>query len=279
MNPLLIPLIVLAVVQGVTEFLPISSSGHLVLFEHFPPISRSLASPEGESMMFFNIMLHVASLIAILLFYSRDILRLVSGFFRSVLHKKYGSEEVLIVRNLAVATLPAFVIGFFLYHHLENLLFEPLWACSFLIINGFILIATKRIQQRNRQISEISLLGSLFTGLCQAFAILPGISRSGSTIAGGLLSGLRPTEAVRFSFYMAIPVVAGAGLAEGMNIANGNIHVSIAFPLVMAMIVCVVVALFSMRLLVVVARKLRLDLFGYYTIAAGIAGVFYFSLA
>ena len=113
----------------------------------------------------------------------------------------------------------------------------------------------------------------MIIGFCQAVAILPGISRSGSTIAGGLFCGLEGVEAARFSFLMAIPVIAGAGLFEGLKISAGNYPPEIFAPIAAGMIVSIIVALVSISILFWVVKKVKLDIFGYYTISLGVIGL------
>lgn len=278
MNPVYIVFILLAVVQGIAEFLPISSSGHLVLFENIPALKTQFEALEGQDMLFINIMLHVATLLAILVYYRKDILQLITGFFSSALKNDLGSKEMMTVRNVIIASIPAGIIGILINDYIETIFVNPVTVSVLLIVNGAILILTKKIKTKDRELNEATILNSLFAGMCQAFAILPGISRSGSTIAGSMTAGLRPSESVRFSFYMAIPVIAGAGLIETVKAVKSGFEQSLVIPLLLAMAVCVLVALFSLRLLVIIAGKVRLDLFGYYTIAAGFAGVLFFSL-
>jgi len=143
----------------------------------------------------------------------------------------------------------------------------------FLIINGFILITANKIPSKGRKLEEAGIFRSVLIGFCQAVAILPGISRSGSTLAGGLFCGLEGVEAARFSFLMAIPVIAGAGLIEGLKIPGGNYPAEIFLPVAAGMIVSILVALVSIRILFWVVKQVKLDIFGYYTIALGFTGL------
>lgn len=278
MNPLLISMILLAIIQGVTEFLPVSSSGHLVLANSLPFLSDHLITLNRETILIFFVMLHVASLIAILIFYSKDIVSLVKGFITSVLKMNFASDEVRTVRNIFVASVPAAIIGIFFHEHIESVFAHPLPVCFLLILNGIILITTKKITINDRSLSEATVFDSFLAGCCQAFAIMPGISRSGSTIAGSLFIGLKPSEAVKFSFFMAIPVIAGAGLLESGKLIHGEVDGGVLSFFAIAMAVCVVVAFLCLRMLVAITKKIRLDVFGYYTIAAGLAGVTFFLL-
>jgi len=137
------------------------------------------------------------------------------------------------------------------------------------------LISTKRIPINDRNIEEIGLIKSIGIGFFQAFAILPGISRAGTTIAGGMFLGLKPVEAAKFSMLMALPAIAGAGLLEATKLSEHNIKNDIYIQIGIAMLLTIVVAIFSLKLLFVLVKKIKLDIFGYYTIFFGSAGLIY----
>jgi undecaprenyl-diphosphatase len=160
-----------------------------------------------------------------------------------------------------------------LHEYLEMLFNAPFLVFIFLIINGIILITANKIGSKGRKIEEAGFVRSLVIGFCQAFAMIPGISRAGMTISGGILNGLEPVEAARFSFLMAIPVIAGAGLLEGINAAGKSYPQGSLVAVAIGMAVSVLVALAAIRVLFWVVKKVRLDVFGYYTIAVGITGL------
>jgi undecaprenyl-diphosphatase len=145
----------------------------------------------------------------------------------------------------------------------------------FLIINGFILIAANKIPSKDRKFKELGVFRSILVGLCQAMAILPGISRSGATLTGGLLCGLEGVEAARFSFLMAIPVIAGAGLLEGLKAVGGTYPSDIFLPILTGMFAAIIVALVSIRILFWIVKNVKLNIFGYYTIALGVSGLIF----
>jgi len=197
-------LLVLAAVQGLTEFLPVSSSGHLVLFQHF------LAVREGD--VFFDIILHVGTLGSILVVYRREVRRLL----------KCDRPALAYVASLAVGTLPAVVIGLLFKTRIENLFHSPLFASGGLLVTAAILFST-RYSASSAPLAEPweprapALLRALLIGTAQAGAILPGVSRSGSTIAAALWAGLPRAEAARFSFLLSIPAVGGALVLQLMD--------------------------------------------------------------
>ncbi|MCX7679605.1 MAG: undecaprenyl-diphosphate phosphatase [Spirochaetes bacterium] len=275
---ILLALFILACVQALAEFLPISSSGHLVLIEHLPWMSAQKKFIGQELSLFTNVMLHVATLIAVLIYLRRDIAYIAIGVFKSIKQRNINTPDVRTVVYVFVASLPAGFIGILLHHEIESLFSSPTLVSAMLVVNGMLLLATRYIKIRHRFIGELGIWRALFIGVCQAFAIVPGISRSGLTIAGGFLAGLEPIEAAKFSFFMAIPVIAGAGILESVQAAKAGLPGNLLLPLFFAMVFATILALGALSLLVHVVRKIRIDLFGYYTIAVGIAGLVYYRL-
>ncbi len=197
-------MLLLAVVQGLTEFLPVSSSGHLVLFQHF------LGVREGD--VFFDVILHVGTLGSILVVYRREILRLL----------KFDRAATGYLVSLAVGTLPAVVLGLLFKSHIEELFHSPVFAAGGLVFTAGILFSTRfsgfSEPLGNPWEPKAPALGrALMIGVAQACAILPGISRSGSTIAAALWAGLPRAEAARFSFLLSIPAVGGALVLQLMD--------------------------------------------------------------
>ncbi len=273
---MIVVLFILACVQALAEFLPVSSSGHLVLVEHLPWIGeRMRAIGEGLS-LFINVMLHVATLIAVVVYLRRDIAYLAKGAWMSIVQREMNSPDMRTIAYIIIASVPAGTIGVLFHHQIESLFSSPKLVAIMLVVNGLVLLSTKHINIRHRFIGEAGVGRALIIGICQALAIVPGISRSGLTIAGGFFVGLEPVEAAKFSFLMAIPVIAGAGLLEGMKAAKAGLPDGFLLPLVLAMAVATILALAALHLLMHFVRKIRIDVFGYYTIAVGTAGLVYF---
>lgn len=268
-------LLLLGFVQGVAEFIPISSSGHLVLLEQLGPSGQILNSMGSDSLLFINVMLHLATLVAVIIYLRREILYLVKGVLGGVCDGDFRRPEVRTAGYIIAASLPAGIIGL-LFHGFFESLFSSATAVFFmLIINGFILISTKIIPIKDRKLEQTGFLRSLAIGVFQAIAILPGISRSGMTITGGMLSGLKPEESARFSFLIALPVIAGASGLEFLKAWGKGFPTGLALPLAASALLTVAVALVSLKVLFAVVRKVRIDIFGYYTILAGLAGIAY----
>lgn len=196
--------LILAVIQGVGEFLPISSSGHLVVgmaaFEQ-------LGIPIHEKLT-VSIILHVGSLLAILIVFQRRIRDLL------------GADRRLI-GLLVVGSVPAAVVGLWLQKYFKAALESPVTAGLMFPVTGALLLWTLRTPPGNRLCREMTYAQAFYIGLFQALAILPGVSRSGATIVAGLTTGLRRDEAAAFSFLLAIPAIGGAGLLEARHLLNG----------------------------------------------------------
>lgn len=203
----LVQAIILGIVQGATEFIPVSSSGHLVLV----PWLLGWNSPG----LAFDTMLHWGTLLAVAGYFRRDLVDLVTAAIRGLAARDpFGTYEARLAWLLAVATIPAAVIGFVFESQFEALFQTPTLVSIFLLVTGLLLWFSENIGRRIRDLSSINAPDALTIGLAQALAITPGISRSGSTMAVALLRGLDRPAAARFSFLMMVPIVFGAGLVQ-----------------------------------------------------------------
>ena len=195
--------IVLGIIQGATEFVPVSSSGHLVLF----PWLVGWDAPG----LTFNAILHLGTLLAILVYFRRDCLSLLRAWWGSMRQRRIDTPQARLAWFIILATLPAALLGFLFEDVFESLFSSPASVGVFLLITGSILALSERMGKRTIDIEAITWRDALLIGLAQAAAIAPGISRSGATIAAGLGRGLQREAAARLSFLLAIPIMAGAG--------------------------------------------------------------------
>ena len=200
----LLETVVLAIVQGAAEFLPISSSGHLVIVEAcFEAAGRAL--PGHTALVGLNIALHVGTLGSVIVVYHARLLALLIS-------------ERSVIPKLIVGTLPAVAVGFTLRAFLPEWLSSPLLAGAMLPVTGVLLLWGARTAPGETRYQDISFAQAWWIGCWQALAILPGISRSGSTITAGLRLGLRREDAATFSFLLAVPVISGAAVLEGLSL-------------------------------------------------------------
>jgi undecaprenyl-diphosphatase len=202
---------VIGIVQGLTEFLPVSSSAHLILIPQLLGWQDALLNSAT-----FDVMLHMGTLLALLAYFWRDVIRLIGAWFASIRDRSLaGDTDRRLAWLLIVSVIPAAVLGalgesFFdeYFRQSDRLIF----VCALLIVGALLLLAAERIGRRERPIDAANLGDAVTIGVAQAFALFPGISRSGVTIAAGLFRGLQRDAAARFAFLMGIPVIAGAGV-------------------------------------------------------------------
>ncbi|MEN8041723.1 MAG: undecaprenyl-diphosphate phosphatase [Actinomycetota bacterium] len=196
--------IIWGLIQGLTEFLPVSSSGHLVLV----PALLDRPGPDLAT----NAMLHLGTLAAVVMYYRDDLARMA----------KFDRPARKLITLIVIGTIPAVALGLLFEDKIEELISEPRTVAFMLIATGVVLLATTQLRLGDRRTEEIGPLDGLLVGLAQALALIPGISRSGMTISAGLTRGMDRTEAARFAFLLGIPVIAGAGLLEIVEVLTSG---------------------------------------------------------
>jgi undecaprenyl-diphosphatase len=207
----------LAILQGITELFPISSLAHAVIV---PPLLGWSVDQHAPSFLPFVVVLHVGTAVALLLYFWRDWLFIAEGLTGLGGHSGRSTVEARRLLGLiVVATLPAVVIGFVLEKWVRGLFASPLIAALFLVVNGFLLLVGDRMRNRatgrdHQRLQSLDWPGALAIGVWQCAAFIPGISRSGAAMVGGLFAGLHHTEAAHFSFLIATPIIAGAAVLE-----------------------------------------------------------------
>jgi undecaprenyl-diphosphatase len=236
----LVQALVMGVVQGLTEFLPVSSSGHLILVPYLlgwdDPFIDSLA---------FSVMLHMATLLALLIYFRADWLRLIPAGLAAIRDRSFrGDPDRRLAWLLAVATVPAVIAGVLLNDLIETSFREPRLVAITLVIGAAILWVADQTSARRKDVAGVSFPAAIGIGAAQAIALVPGISRSGISISAGLFAGLTREAAARFSFLMATPITAGAGIWETRKLLTGEAGVDIAIgPLVVGMIAALLAGL------------------------------------
>jgi undecaprenyl-diphosphatase len=209
--------LVLGIVQGLTEFLPISSSAHLLLV----PWLLGWNEPEITSIQ-FDVALHMGTLVAVLVYFARDWVRLIGGFLRSVVERKIGDDpDRKLAWMVVIGSIPAAVVGVVgeskideIFHRVENIRLAITVIAVMMIVMAVLLYLAERVGKRLYDLRHIGLPTAIIVGLAQALALIPGVSRSGSTITAGLFLNLKRESAARFSFLLATPVIFGAGLKK-----------------------------------------------------------------
>jgi undecaprenyl-diphosphatase len=247
--------IILAALQGLTEFLPVSSSGHLVL------AGMLLDIPEGS--IAFEVIVHLGTLLAVLAVYGRDLISLIAGSLRG------ERTSLRLLGLLALASVPAGAVGVFLGSMVEASFGNPLLVSFMLLVTGTLLYATRFTPSTSRK--SPTLQGSILVGLAQACAVFPGISRSGATISTGLFLGIEQAQAARFSFLLSVPAILGAGFVKLRDIGS-SIEAEIALT---GLVVSAFVGFIALKLLLRFLRKGRFSSFSWYCWCLGGAGIAY----
>lgn len=261
---------ILGFVQGVAEFLPISSSGHLTLFQHF----FGMEEPDN----LFNVLLHFATLIAVCIYYFRDVLEMVSEFFRGVaaLFSKRGRggsipEARRMVLLVIVGTLPLFIV-LLVKDYVEALGGSPVFVSCALLVTGCILFFSDRMARGRKNARTATLKDVLVVGAAQGLATIPGLSRSGCTISTGMAMGFERKFAVRYSFLMSLPAVLGATILEVKDVLEmeGGLAAGLLPKYLLGMAVAGIVGYFSIGLVNLLASKGKFGAFAYYCWGAGL---------
>ena len=241
--------LLLGLVQGITEFLPVSSSGHLVLMQQVMGLKNVP--------IFFDAMLHVGTLVSVVVVLFRDII----GIFRHPIQNHMGM--------LIIATIPAAVAGYVWGDYFEVVFQNGQMLGYCFLLTALILVLSERIAARIKTPKKLVLQNALTMGLMQAVAIFPGISRSGSTIAGGLMSGVDRTQAARFSFLMSIPIIIGSAGSSGAGVLQGGMG-DITWPVVIVgTVAAAVIGYFAVKFMLAMIQKSKLYGFAVYVAALG----------
>ena len=267
---------ILGLVQGVAEFLPISSSGHLALLEN---ILGGAGLMELDNSALFNIMLHLATLVAVLAAYWRDILdmlREVGAMGSDLVHGRglsaKGRPARKLIYMLIVATLPLFVIVPF-NDAIESLNEIPWFIGAALILTGTLLYISDRLPRGKKTEQTMTWLDAVIIGLGQGLATMPGLSRSGTTISAGMARGLKRSFAVRFSFLMSLLSVSGAVILQVLDVVGEGVDTAMLPAYAVGMLVAGVTGYLSIRLLQAIVRKGRFGGFAYYCWFVGVISI------
>lgn len=253
--------IILGILQGITEFLPISSSGHLIIFE-------KLFDLEVAKLLDFDIMIHMGTLLAILIYFRRDFFSLL----------KFKDKKMIL--NLLLASIPAVIVGLLFKDQIEEIFRSTFSVSIFLIVVGALFFlpenffSGRKKQNNSNNIPNLNLKNSILIGLAQSLALMPGISRSGSTILTGTLLGIPRAEAAKFSFLLGSIAIAGAGVLGLKDLNQLQMSSEILFA---GFISSFISGIFAIKFLMGFLEKYTLKVFGVYRIILGVSMLIYFS--
>lgn len=254
--------IILGIVEGLTEFLPVSSTGHLTIASKF--LGLKIDDPAITA---FTAVIQVGAIAAVILFMWKDISRIVVAWFRGLVKPEYRGEfDHRMGWYVLVGSLPIGIIGFLARDLISGPLRSLWWVAGSLIAWSFVMIAAERVGSRTRQLARTTFTDALVMGLVQCLALIPGISRSGATISAGLFRGLDRVAATRLAFLLGIPALLGAGLYELKDV-NGTVGL---VPLLVGTVVSFVVAYASVAWLLKFVVKHSIEVFAFYRILLGI---------
>lgn len=248
----LLPAILLGLLQGLTEFLPVSSSGHLAIAQHY-------LEGFNQPGILFDIMLHVGTMLAVVLYFHREIYRLVTSPFLQGTEAKLYQKLLLL---LLAGSVPTAIIGLTFKDFFESLFDNMLVVSSMLLVTGVLLFVSERFRRTGRKEEQLTWSDALVVGTVQGLAIIPGISRAGSTIAALLLKGVDGETAARFSFLLALPAIFGAALLHSRELSDIS---AVQVPIYLAGTgIAFLTGLLCIHFLLAVIRKRRLAYFAIY---------------
>ncbi len=259
--------IILGIVQGLTEFLPISSSGHLVLGQELLGVLD-----HGSKDVLFEVVLHLGTLVAVLVALWRDVLRLLQALLPGKPQEKAPARKLILW--IFLSTLPTGLIGFLLRDQFEAAFTRPWFVSAMLLVTASILFIGDRLPRKNVVAEELGPLRSLWLGIAQSLAILPGVSRSGTTIVAGIAAGAKPEEAARYSFLISIPAVLGALVLELPDLFAGTAALRYSsMELLVGFAAAAVVGYLALQWLLVAVRKRNLSWFALYCAVVGVVAL------
>ena len=259
--------IVIGIVQGLTEFLPVSSSAHLILVPRVLGWDNPfILSPA------FDATLHLGTLVALIAYFWRDLWRYFVAFLRLLRDRSIGGDvDKKIALLLAISVVPGAILGVGLESFVDTFFREQLLVvCGLLIVGAVILFVAERAARHTHDMEALTPNQALGIGLAQALALFPGISRSGVTISAGLLLGLKREAAARFSFLMATPIIAGAGLWKLRELLSGSAGSFNSAALAAGLVAAAISGLAAIWFLLAYLRRASTDVFGFYRVAAAI---------
>lgn len=247
--------IIFGVVQGVTEFLPVSSSGHLLILHKY------LSLPI-ENEVVFDVMLHLATLLAVVYFFRKDLKIMIVSWLKSFVGKV--DEYSLLSWYILFATIPAALTGYFFNDLIEQNFRSIPVVSLMLVLVGVLFILIEKISKKTKDLREVKLKNIFFVGLAQAIALIPGTSRSGITIIAGLLTKLKREEAIRLSFLMSIPIIAGASIVNLNELINSTVNKNEILILIISFISALLSAVLAIKYFLKIAARFGLNIFAYY---------------
>lgn len=273
--------ILMGIVQGLSEFLPISSSAHLVFTSNFYKVIKNIPIVQSSNEeVFFDIMVHLGTLIAVLIFFRKDILNILEAMWHALKNKDWSDKEAKLGLYICVGTIITIVLALPINEIAEKLVYKPAIVGGLLFITGFTLLYSEyKSKKLEKKTDNVDLKTSILIGLAQGLAALPGFSRSGWTIATGLFCGLDRITSARYSFLLSIPIILGASMVYPL--VKIDIAEAVGYnwsAIIAGTVVSGITGYLCIKYFMRFISKFSLAIFGYYCIIAGIATAVFFSI-
>ena len=276
----LIQSILMGIVQGLSEFLPISSSAHLVFTSNFYKIFKGIEIvQESNQEVFLDIMLHLGTLIAVLIFFRKEIIQILKALYVGFKAKDYSAKDFKIGVYILLGTVITVLIAFPLNEVAEFLVFKPAIVGALLVFTGMLLLFSEDWAKRHTDKKDISLKSSILIAIAQGLAALPGFSRSGLTIATGLLSGSDRMTSARYSFLLSIPIILGASMVYPLvKLDFAEVVTYNWTAILVGTVVSGIVGYLCIKYFLKFVSKFSLAFFGYYCLIMGLVTAVFFSV-
>lgn len=274
--------VMMGIVQGLSEFLPISSSAHIVFTSNFYKIFNNVPISEEQPTqeIFLDIMLHLGTLIAVLIFFRKDIAEICKALCHAVKTKNYENQQAKLGLYIIAGTMITVILALPLEKVASHLVFHPALVGGLLLVTGVLLFSSEYMSKHKANLSQkVTLKQSLLIGLAQGIAVVPGLSRSGLTIATGMFAGLDRQTAARYSFLLSIPIILGASMVYPLI----KIDVTEAmtynwFAIIAGTVVSGIVGYLCIKYFMKFISKFSLNIFGYYCVIMGLFTLIFFNI-
>lgn len=272
--------IITGVVQGLTEFLPVSSSGHLVLTSSiYKLFTGQSISSGGEEEIFFDIMLHVGTLIAVFVYFGQDIVTIFREFFKAIKEGTLKTNyEAQIPIYIMIGTIATVAVAFPFKDFFESLVHSPARVGIILMITGVVLFSTELMSEKiTKKVSNVTWKKSLFIGLAQGLAVAPGLSRSGATIAAGLAAGLDRVTAARYSFLLSTPIILLAAAFHALELTTVSSMAGFNWiAIISGTLIAGIVGYYCIKYFIIYISKHKLNVFAVYCLIVGLSMLLFF---
>jgi len=263
--------LILGIIQGVTEFLPISSSGHLIVF-------RDILNFQFTDSLTFDIALHFGTLLAIIVFFWKDVVRFIGCWFLSFKNLRKMNSDQKVAWLILLGSIPAAIVGILFNEFIDTYIRKTITVIITLIVGGILFLIIEKIYKAKLKMKDMNWKSALTIGIAQALALIPGVSRSGITIITGMGFKLQRIEAARFSFLLGIPAILGAALWSGLKLNYKSLTNQDLIAFVLGIISSAIVGFLAIKFLLAILKKHGMKPFAYYRFLLAIVLIIYLIL-